>query len=376
LSRFDRYLLSQLLTLFGFFSLVLVAVYWVNRAVMLFDQLIGDGQTALVFLEFSLLFLPNVISLVLAVSAFAATVFVINRLMQESELVVMQACGLSAWRLARPVLYFGLIVAAMMLMLTHVLVPASRATLALRNAQISENVTAKFLRDGQFLHPATGITLYIREISATGELLDLFLADDRGSQSHTTYTARRALLVRSDSGPKLVMLDGMVQTLTTSGTRLSTTRFADFTYDLAGVLTSRAPPRRTIYALTTFDLLAPTAVLLAETGQSADAFRLEVHNRFAQSLLATAAALIGFSALLLGAFSRVGLWRQILFAVVLLIGVQLVNTATTSYGLRDPQVWPLVYAAPLLGMAMAGMLLWLAERPRRRRARAPVEVRP
>jgi hypothetical protein len=33
---------------------VLVAVYWVNRAVGLFDQLIGDGQSALVFLEFSL----------------------------------------------------------------------------------------------------------------------------------------------------------------------------------------------------------------------------------------------------------------------------------------------------------------------------------
>lgn len=376
MSRFDRYLLSQLLALFGFFSLVLVAVYWVNRAVMLFDQLIGDGQTALVFLEFSLLFLPNVISLVLAVSAFAATVFVINRLMQESELVVMQACGLSAWRLARPVLYFGLIVAAMMLILTHVLVPVSRATLAQRSAQVSENVTAKFLRDGQFLHPATGITLYIREISATGELHDLFLADDRGSQSHTTYTARRALLARSDSGPKLVMLDGMVQTLSLDSTRLSTTRFADFTYDLAGVLTAHAAPRRTVYGLSTFDLLAPTAALLAESGQSADAFRFEVHNRFAQSFLATAAALVGFSALLLGAFSRVGLWRQILFAVVLLIGVQLVNTATTSFGLRNPRVWPLAYAAPLLGMAMAGMLLWLADRPRRRRVRAPVEVLP
>jgi len=363
-------MLSQLLMLFGFFSLVLVAVYWVNRAVMLFDQLIGDGQTALVFLEFSLLFLPNVISLVLAISAFAATVFVANRLMQESELVVMQACGLSALRLARPVLYFGLIVAAMMLMLTHVLVPTSRATLALRSAQISENVTAKFLRDGQFLHPATGITLYIREISATGELHDLFLADDRGHQSHTTYTARRALLARSDTGPKLVMLDGMVQTLATDGTRLSTTRFADFTYDLVGVLSSRAPPRRTVYALSTFELLTPTEALLAESGQSADVFRFEVHNRFAQSFLATAAALVGFSALLLGAFSRVGLWRQILVAVVLLIGVQLVSTASTSYGLRHPLVWPLVYAAPLLGIGLAAALLWLAEHPRRRRAGA------
>ncbi|MCP4819364.1 MAG: LPS export ABC transporter permease LptF, partial [Shimia sp.] len=38
MSRFDRYILSQLLTLFGFFALVLVSVYWVNRAVVLFDS--------------------------------------------------------------------------------------------------------------------------------------------------------------------------------------------------------------------------------------------------------------------------------------------------------------------------------------------------
>ena len=100
-------MLSQLLALFGFFSLVLVAVYWINRAVGLFDKLIGDGQSSLVFLEFSLLTLPFVIRLVLPISAFAATVYVTNRLTSESELVVMQATGFSAFRLARPVLYFG-----------------------------------------------------------------------------------------------------------------------------------------------------------------------------------------------------------------------------------------------------------------------------
>ena len=68
MARFDRYLLSQLLALFGFFSLVLVAVYWINQAVGLFDRLIGDGQTALVFQEFSALGLPNLIRMVLPVS--------------------------------------------------------------------------------------------------------------------------------------------------------------------------------------------------------------------------------------------------------------------------------------------------------------------
>ena len=47
LTRFDRYLLSQFVIVFGFFSLILVSVYWVNRALVLFDKLISDGQTAL-----------------------------------------------------------------------------------------------------------------------------------------------------------------------------------------------------------------------------------------------------------------------------------------------------------------------------------------
>lgn len=225
MSRFDRYLLSQLLQLFGFFSLVLVAVYWVNRAVGLFDQLIGDGQSSLVFLEFTLLTLPNVIRLVLPVSAFAATVYVINRLMQESELVVMQATGFSAFRIARPVLYFGLAVMAMQLVLVHVLVPASQRMLTSRSAEISENVTARFLNAGQFMHPAKGMTLYIRDISQTGELRDLFLADERSVTSRVVYTARRALLVRGEDAPKLLMFDGAAQSLTRSGRRMSVTRF-------------------------------------------------------------------------------------------------------------------------------------------------------
>ncbi len=368
--KFDRYLLSQLLALFGFFSLVLVGIYWVNRAVGLFDQLIGDGQTALVFLEFSLLTLPNVIRLVLPISAFAATVYVINRLMSESELVVMQATGFSAFRLARPVFVFGLIVALMMLVLVHVLVPASRATLAMRTAEISQNVTARFLNDGQFMHPAKGVTLYIREITPNGELRDLLLTDDRSERDRLTYTARRALMVRGDAGPKLVMLDGMIQSLSRDDDRLSITQFADFTYDIGGMISGVELGGRSLEELSTMELLAPTDALYAETGESRAAFLYEAHSRFSQPLLASAAAMIGFSALLLGAFSRFGLWRQIIFAVVLLIFVQLVNTGATSVGMRDERAWPLTYAAPILGLGISAILLWVAQRPRRRRAHA------
>ena len=358
-------MLSQLLALFGFFSLVLVAVYWINRAVGLFDKLIGDGQSSLVFLEFSLLTLPFVIRLVLPISAFAATVYVTNRLTAESELVVMQATGFSAFRLARPVLYFGLIVAVMMAVLMHVLVPISRTMMADRSAEISENVTARFLTEGQFTHPAQGITLYIREITENGELLDIFLADDRAEKTRTTYTARRAFLIKGTDGPKLVMFDGMAQMIARDGARMSVTRFADFAYDLAGLITGGVRQGRSVDELSTRELLFPTEAVLTETGRTRAVFLFEGHSRFGQPLLATAAALIGFSALLLGAFSRFGLWRQILFAILLLIAVQTVNTVVTGAGRSDEKGWILAYVPPLFGIGIAAGLLWLAQRPRR-----------
>ena len=368
MSRFDRYLLSQLLALFGFFALVLVAVYWVNRAVGLFDQLIGDGQSALVVLEFSILTLPNAIRLVLPIAAFAATAYVTNRLMQESELVVMQATGFSMFRLARPVVWFGLCVMVMHSVLSNVLVPASQRMLSERSAEISENVTARFLNAGQFMHPAKGITLYIREITPTGELLDLFLSDERAGGSRAIHSARKAFLVRGDVAPKLVMVDGSTQTLDRTDGRLAVTRFSDFTLDLAGLVQVGGTGQITLNALPTRVLLEAAPEALAATGATAAAFREEGHSRLAGPLMSVAAPLIGFAALMLGGFSRFGLWRQMALAVGLLIGMQLAWTWGGSAALESASAWPAVYLGPVLGITVAASLLWQAQRPRQRRS--------
>lgn len=365
--------MSQFLALFGFFSLILVGVYWINRAVGLFDRLVGDGQSALVFLEFSLLTLPNVIRLVLPISAFAATIYAINRLASESELVVVQATGFSVFRLARPVLMFGFLVTLMMMVLTHFLVPASRSALSLRTAEITENVTARFLNEGQFMHPSAGVTLYIRAIAQNGELRDLFLSDDRNKDRRVVYTARRALLVRGEkgdgsglaTGPKLLMFDGISQTVTGPDQRLAMTRFADFTYDLAGLVAVGSRTGRRLEELSTWELVRPTPALMAEIGQGRAAFLQEGHGRFANPFLATMSAALGYACLMLGGFSRFGLWRQIGLAVVLLIVAQTANTAATAAAMRSDFAWPLVYLVPGVGLLVAFGLMYHAQQPRR-----------
>ena len=195
------------MVLFGFFALVLVSVYWVNNAVKVFDRLISDGHSAAIVLEFTILSLPNVIRSVMPIAAFGSAVYVTNRLSAESELTVMHATGFSPWRLAWPVAIFGLITALMMTMMTHFLVPASLQQLREREIAIAENLYARLLRPGTFLHPAKGITLYIRQITAEGKLTDIFVSDRRNPEKSYIYTAKAAYLVRggvrSDPPPNL-----------------------------------------------------------------------------------------------------------------------------------------------------------------------------
>ena len=91
MSRFDRYLFTQYFLMFGFFSLILLFIYWINKAIALFDNLISDGQTFFVFLEFSILTIPPIIPIIAPLAAFAAAIFVTNRLKNDSELTIMQA---------------------------------------------------------------------------------------------------------------------------------------------------------------------------------------------------------------------------------------------------------------------------------------------
>ena len=361
--RFDRYMLSQLLTLFGFFSLVLVLVYWINRAVTLFDQIIADGQSAWVFLELTALSLPTIIKVVLPISAFAAGVYVTNRMASESELTVVQATGYSAWRLARPVLVFGLIVCALMLVLSHVLLPASQSRLIERQAEISRSLTARLLTEGQFLSPSAGVTVYIREITPEGELRDVFLSDSRREDLHVGYTASRAFLVRAENGPQLVMVDGLAQTLDRSTGRLLTTRFEDFAYDVSSLVPNVDNRRRNQRELDTATLYRADAATQEETRATPARLIEEANSRTSQALLALLAPLLGFAALLQGGFSRFGLWKQILLAIALMVVVETVRSYGTELARDDLRSWSFSFLAPAFGALLIALLLHAATRP-------------
>lgn len=361
MSRIDRYLLAQLLSVFAFFTLVLVAVYWVNRAARLFDAVVGDGQSFWVFLELSALTLPNVFRVVLPLSAFAAAVYVAIRMTRDNEMVVLQGTGLSFTRMLRPVAVFGVVVALLLGVLMHVLSPMSRAQLAERQVAIASNISARLLRAGEFLQPTDGIVVFVRAISDDGTLQDVFLSDARAEGRRVAYNAASAVLVTQPDSAVLVMLDGVALAYDTAEGRLTTVSFDELTYDI-GALIAPDNRRADVRELPTPVLLAADAGMRATLGLTLAEQRFELASRVAQPLLAVITALVGFAALFLGQFSRLGAWRQVLAAIVILAVIQLVANATAGIALRRADAALLAFAPVVAGLAVVIGMVWLATR--------------
>ncbi|MBC6407475.1 MAG: LPS export ABC transporter permease LptF [Rhodobacteraceae bacterium] len=366
MSKFDTYVLRRLLLMFAFLALVLGAMYCINHAVKLLDRLIADGQSVLVFAEFLALSLPEIMQRVLPVSAFVATIYLTNRLIMDSELTILRAIGCDPWRLARPVVVFGVITAVGLAGITHFLAPASTTKLAERKHEVAQDIIGRFLNEGRFLHPARGITFYIREITADGTLRDIFLSDSRNADRVVSHTAAQARLQRLGDRLELRMEEGVSQLYERPTDRLFTTQFARFTYDVSSLLDARGRPRRDVDEYSTAELLRNATDGISAAGAVGVSLghRLEeAHSRTSQPLMSFIAVLIGFAALVGGAYSRFGLWPRIVMAVVLLTLLQMLNNLLAGLVHSRAALWPLLYAPPAVGGAFAALLLGGAAYP-------------
>jgi len=63
--------------------------------------------------------------------------------------------------------------------------------------------------------------------------------------------------------------------------------------------------------------------------------------------------------------------RQIIGAIFLLVMVKLVESIVTDPVRNNAALWPLVYLQSVFGLGAAITLLWIAAKPRSRRAIAP-----
>src|SRR3954470_25046603 len=122
----DRYLLRQLLGPTLLATAALTGVALLSQSLSALDLMVNQRQSALVFLQVTLLAMPQLINMVLPIAIFVAALVALNRLHTEQEIVVCFAGGMSRWRVISPALRLAMTVAFIMLLSNLFLQPPAQ----------------------------------------------------------------------------------------------------------------------------------------------------------------------------------------------------------------------------------------------------------
>jgi len=111
MASIDRYIFS---TVFGAFLLILfnlTAVIWITQILRQVDLITSQGQTILTFLRITSLLIPILMLVIAPIASVIAICYAMIKLNGDSELVVMNASGISPRRIFLPVLLASALVA-------------------------------------------------------------------------------------------------------------------------------------------------------------------------------------------------------------------------------------------------------------------------
>lgn len=354
-----RQALAPLLAILGALAAIAILTQGLNQL----DIIITNRNAGWAFAWVTILALPQLLSLILPMAVFIATVYALNRLQKESEIAVLYGAGVSRRKIAAPIIQLAVMAALAHLTVNTVVQPWSfkerRETLyALRT-----DIASSLIEEGSFTYPADNLTLYARERGGGGELRDLLINDGR-PELPITYTARAGAIVTIDGQPAVVMRDGQIQRQNEEGS----VEVLDFDRYVLQMGTAIEEPDYFFLKAsdrTLFELFFPDRTSHYDQ-RNVDQFLAEAHARLSAPLLSIALAMIALTGVLVGEFRRQGYGRRIMIAAVIALLVRLLAIGLQAAADEDPALNPLQYALPLLTILVAGVMLG-GKRARRKR---------
>jgi LPS export ABC transporter permease LptF/LPS export ABC transporter permease LptG len=210
----DRYVIREILLPFLIALVVLTFVLIIPFIIELAEQLIQKGVSWPTILQLMATLLPATVGLTIPMSLLVAALVALGRLSSDREIVVLMACGVSPYRILRPVLGLGLVAAAATLWVMIEAIPNANQTYREITARIVADRAEGQVQERVFFEDFPNTVLYVREIPASGGWKDVLAADTKNAAQPVLYVARtgRMLIDRNARTIQMVLEDGAQHT--------------------------------------------------------------------------------------------------------------------------------------------------------------------
>ncbi len=366
-----RYIFKQLVSATVAITLGLAFAIWLAQSLRQIDFVVNRGLPADTYFFFVALLLPSFLGIVLPIAAFCAILFVYHKLIMDSELVVLRSAGLSQLQLGLPALLLTGLVTSIVYSISLYFMPVSYHQFKVMQHQIRTDFAHQLLAEGTFTTVSKSMTVYVRDRSPEGALRGILLHDNRNPAQPVTIMAESGALIQTETGPRVVMVNGNRQQMEAGDGRLSILDFDRYTVELTrpkNPTTGRWRDAR--------ERFLPELLNSAATESNVPHVKrlvAEGHNRLVGPLFTITFVLIGLACLLSGEFNRRGQFRRVLFAIFCVAIIEAASLSLHDMARRIVLAIPAMYALAILPALIS--LFFLIRDPRRRaQSTGPAQV--
>ena len=242
-----KILFNKLLTdclIFFFIALFFTSIIiWIFQAVNYLDIMIEDGRDHLVYLKFTILIFPKIVSKILPFIFFLSFVYVITKYELNNELVIFWNYGVNKIVLVNYFFKFSIILAIFQIFLNSIVVPASQdqARSYLRTSNI--NFLENFIKPKKFNDTVKDLTIYSDSKDQNGNFKNIYIKKGKGFNNFQTTYAKKGIFKTIGNKKIFELYNG--ETISVVKGKITTFKFLKSNFTLNNLKTNTITHRKT-----------------------------------------------------------------------------------------------------------------------------------
>ena len=196
-----------------YISFILIAllsssvIIWVFQAVNYLDIMIEDGRDYIVYINYSLLNFPKIISRLFPFVLFFSLYYVTSKYENNNELIIFWNFGIHKIELINFVIKFSLIFMLFQILLSSIIVPKTQDAARNFHRTSSVNFFENFIKPKKFNDTIRGVTIYSESKDQDGNMNNLYIKRENRDGFQITY-AKKGIFKEFNKIPVLVLYNG------------------------------------------------------------------------------------------------------------------------------------------------------------------------
>ena len=183
-------------------------IIWVFQAVNYLDIIIDDGRSYDVYLQYTLLNLPKIISRILPFAFFFTFTYMIAKYENNNQLLIFWNFGINKIKFVNYLLLFSFLLLIIQITITSFVVPVTQNISRSLIRVSSYNFLDNFIKIKKFNANVKELTIYTESIDANGDYNNIYIKKNTGSNNFQITYAKKGRLISRNGVSLLELYDG------------------------------------------------------------------------------------------------------------------------------------------------------------------------